>query len=244
MKRRYLLLFLLFTGLFLVPAGTPQAQSTLMDTCHYFPETQQQVCGLIFYRFRAEGVEQDGQPGYSIAENVAKFGYPTGPQYTEGSKTIQHFQRAIFEYETYLAPNAPVTVLITAAPATGTQPPPANEPPPPQETVSETLPSPEVIGPSANGETAITVINDSTQPLRLMLDGPERVWIDVPACIECTDYTTPPAQCRSIAPSRRQVVQPGTYTVRTLEDAGVIPLGGNWNLDPGLEYNLCLFIVY
>lgn len=243
MRKYYLGVLILLCSLFLMPPAIPYAQSTLMDTCHYFPETQQQVCGLILYRFRIEGVEQDGQPGYSIAENIARFGHPITPQYTEGTMTIQQFQYAVFQYDAAQGPTAPVLVTMTG----GSLPPvsdaqPINEAPPPS---AETLLPPDRVGTSPNGETVLTVINDSTQELRLFLEGPDSIWITVPACPECTDYVgTIPDTCRAIAPSTRQVLPAGTYIVRTLEDPGIVPLEGTWTLEAGGMYELCLFIMY
>lgn len=69
--------------------------------CRYFSETRHNVCDRFLAAWRASGVEMDGQPGLSEAENLALFGLPLGEMATEivdgVSREVQWFERARFE---------------------------------------------------------------------------------------------------------------------------------------------------
>ncbi|MFV9507244.1 MAG: hypothetical protein AB4911_22060 [Oscillochloridaceae bacterium umkhey_bin13] len=82
--------------------------------CRYFAETGQSVCGAILAAWRANGLELDGRPGKTEAENLALFGLPlSGPtvEIIEGRQlTVQWFERARFELHPENAP--PFNVLL------------------------------------------------------------------------------------------------------------------------------------
>ncbi len=76
-------------------------QSSARSDCRFFPETGQNVCGAFLQAWRSEGLEIDGQPGKTEAENLALFGLPLGPpmvEEIEGNEYIvQWFERTRFE---------------------------------------------------------------------------------------------------------------------------------------------------
>lgn len=83
--------------------------------CRYFAETGRNVCGDILARWRANGLEFDGQPGFSEAENLALFGLPlTGlirERLSDGNEyQVQYFERARFELHPANPP--PANVLL------------------------------------------------------------------------------------------------------------------------------------
>lgn len=78
--------------------------------CVYSDSTGWNICGPILDRYRSVGLEMDGQPGYSLAENIALFGLPLSPEiiYTVDNVeyTVQLFERARFElHPEYFPPN-------------------------------------------------------------------------------------------------------------------------------------------
>jgi Tol biopolymer transport system component len=80
------------------PKSVPQ------DGCLYFEETQQALCGEFLAAWRANGLETDGLPGFSVADNMALFGMPISPVQTEDIQgrpyQVQWLQRARFEDHT------------------------------------------------------------------------------------------------------------------------------------------------
>jgi hypothetical protein len=81
--------------LFTFPRSDPQ------PGCHFFPATQQNVCGQILVVWRASGLEFDRRRGASEAESLALFGMPLSDQQTETIEgkeyTVQWFERARFD---------------------------------------------------------------------------------------------------------------------------------------------------
>lgn len=218
--------------------------------CFVFAETQVQVCEMMLYRFRSEGVEQDGQPGYSLEESIARFGYPISPQFQENGWTAQRFQRALFAYATALAPHTPVLVwfgdgrTLPLPPAPDTGPPlPPNQPPQPGPPAAPLPP----IGPgtpSPTGETLLIVFNDSPLPLRLTFTGTEDRIIELPACDTCGVYSPPgPSTCPAQGPSGEYVFKPGPYNVRAEFGSDVTPFEGSWTFEQGYAYGQCFFII-
>lgn len=70
--------------------------------CRFFPETSHNVCSPILEAWQSNGLELDGQPGFSAAESLALFGLPLSPLQTETLSTgqdyaVQWFERARFE---------------------------------------------------------------------------------------------------------------------------------------------------
>ncbi|NJL34871.1 MAG: hypothetical protein HC893_14740 [Chloroflexaceae bacterium] len=90
------------------PAEDPRPE------CRYFAQTGFNVCGDILAAWQANGLDLDGQPGFSEAENLALFGLPISPLITaeiEGqSLEVQWFERARFERHPDNAP--PFNVLL------------------------------------------------------------------------------------------------------------------------------------
>jgi glucose/arabinose dehydrogenase len=83
--------------------------------CRTFGETGFAACGAILRAWRANGLEFDGRPGLSEAENLALFGLPLGaPHRTTLSDgkiyTVQWFERGRFELHPENAP--PYDVLL------------------------------------------------------------------------------------------------------------------------------------
>jgi hypothetical protein len=81
--------------------GAPE-RDTPREGCRYFEETGFNVCGEVLSAWRAEGLEFDGQPGSSEAENLALFGLPLTGEFettlADGNTyTVQWFERARFE---------------------------------------------------------------------------------------------------------------------------------------------------
>lgn len=78
------------------------AKSDAQDGCMFFPDTGHNVCGDILLAWQASGLEIDGQPGFSHAENTALFGLPVSGQIEEtlsdgNTYQVQYFERARFE---------------------------------------------------------------------------------------------------------------------------------------------------
>lgn len=83
--------------------------------CRFFGETGQNVCGPILTAWRANGLETDGQPGKTEAENLALFGLPISPAQIEtlgdgNQYAVQWFERARFELHPENVP--PYNVLL------------------------------------------------------------------------------------------------------------------------------------
>ncbi|NJP05741.1 MAG: hypothetical protein HC837_09030 [Chloroflexaceae bacterium] len=71
--------------------------------CPFFETTGQSICGRFLEAWRANGIELDGQPGYSEIENLALFGLPISQPITDtlsdgNTYQVQWFERARFEY--------------------------------------------------------------------------------------------------------------------------------------------------
>ena len=80
------------------PAFTPAPDATETEGCQLFP-TGHQVCGGFLAYYRAHGFEL-GEPGVSLRESVARFGYPLSSEMTDPAtgRTVQWFERARFEW--------------------------------------------------------------------------------------------------------------------------------------------------
>jgi Tol biopolymer transport system component len=92
-----------------VPPEEPQ------DGCRYFEQTGRNVCGDILAAWRADGLELDGRPGFTEAENLALFGLPLTGLMTEtlsdgNEYQVQYFERARFELHPENEP--PFNVLL------------------------------------------------------------------------------------------------------------------------------------
>lgn len=85
------------------------------EGCRYFPETDHYVCGEVLAMWQANGLEMDGEPGFSDAESLALFGLPISalqPEELGDGKWyhVQWFERARFEIHPENEP--PFNVLL------------------------------------------------------------------------------------------------------------------------------------
>ncbi|MGQ9928612.1 MAG: alpha/beta fold hydrolase, partial [Chloroflexaceae bacterium] len=82
---------------------TPATRSSgVAPGCRFFSESGYSVCEPILSAWRARGIEFDGRPGWSEAENAALFGLPLSAPREERLAdgriyTVQWFERARFE---------------------------------------------------------------------------------------------------------------------------------------------------
>jgi WD40 repeat protein len=70
--------------------------------CRYFEPTGHNVCGRMLRAWQSNGLEIDGQPGYTEQESLALFGMPLSNERSETLSdgqvhTVQWFERARFE---------------------------------------------------------------------------------------------------------------------------------------------------
>ncbi len=87
-----------------LPAGTTgNANST------YFPQTGHSVSNGFRDYWMSHGLNL-GDPGISMRESLALFGYPISQEFTDPATgyTVQYFQRAVFEYH----PNNPTQYQV------------------------------------------------------------------------------------------------------------------------------------
>ncbi|MGA7672302.1 MAG: hypothetical protein WBW04_17900 [Nitrolancea sp.] len=75
------------------------AGTTSPDECTFFAETGHQVCGSFRAYWGQSGVEF-GDPGVSMRESVALFGYPISEEFQDPATglVVQYFERARFEH--------------------------------------------------------------------------------------------------------------------------------------------------
>ncbi len=90
-------------------------KSVPQEGCLSFEETEQTICGDILAAWHRDGLELDGVPGFSEAENAALFGLPVSGLVEEtlsdgNTYTVQYFERARFELHPENAP--PNNVLL------------------------------------------------------------------------------------------------------------------------------------
>lgn len=121
--------------------------SQQQEGCHFFAETQQNVCGPMWTAWQANGLETDGRKGHSAAESLALFGLPLSGQVTEkiGDKeyTVQYFERARFELHPEVAADTVLFGLLGAElHAAATAPAATPEPTPTPEGNVPQLPAP------------------------------------------------------------------------------------------------------
>jgi hypothetical protein len=140
-----------------------------------------------------------------------------------------------------------------AAP-TATPPPPTPIPalptptpvPPPTPTVeTQPLPPPQDLGPvQAGGKAEVTISNDAPYALTIELAGPEARTISMPPCSTCSTHIVPPIFCPEEGPQQVVRLAPGHYNVTArVDEPGVAPFAGPWDLDGDTGYFSCFFIV-
>ncbi len=76
---------------------------TPQEGCHFFAETGYNVCGKMLQAWQAQGLELDGQPGYTAQESLALSGLPLSAERMEvlsdGKQyRVQWFERQRLEY--------------------------------------------------------------------------------------------------------------------------------------------------
>lgn len=94
---------------FMFPKSVPQSG------CRFFPETGHNVCGAFLSQWRANGLELDGRPGKTTAENLALFGLPLSGVIEETLSDgkvyqVQWFERVRLEFHPANPP--PYQVLL------------------------------------------------------------------------------------------------------------------------------------
>jgi hypothetical protein len=147
----------------------------------------------------------------------------------------------------------PATPTATPVPPTATRVPPTVTPRPPTPTLvpptpspqSQPLPPPQNVGPvQAGGKAEVTISNDAPYTLTIDLEGPESRTISIPRCSTCVTYTVPPLFCPEKGPQEVIRLTPGAYRVfARVDEPGVQPFSGTWDLDPDTGYFSCFFIV-
>ncbi len=159
-------------------AGGTERESP-RDGCLYIEQTSFNICGDILAAWNASGLELDGQPGKTEAENIALFGLPLTGTYEstlpDGNViTIQWFERARFELHPQNAP--PYNVLLgrlgvetLQARGEALPPPPAEQPAPagnPDRIVFQINPEP-----YAGGGDIYAINPDGSDLTRLTTNG-------------------------------------------------------------------------
>jgi hypothetical protein len=147
----------------------------------------------------------------------------------------------------------PATPTATPVPPTATRVPPTATPRPPTPTPvpptpipqTQPFPPPQDVGPvQAGGKAEVTISNDAPYALTIELEGPESRTISIPRCSTCVTYAVPPAFCPEEGPQQVIRLTPGVYRVSArVDEPGVAPFAGTWDLDPDTGYFSCFFIV-
>jgi LPXTG-site transpeptidase (sortase) family protein len=81
---------------------SPPVEAAPAPGCRFFPETGHNLCGELLALWRSAGIESDGRPGRSEAENLALFGLPLSALQEETLADgrvyqVQWFERARME---------------------------------------------------------------------------------------------------------------------------------------------------
>jgi tetratricopeptide (TPR) repeat protein len=109
-----------------------------------------------------------------------------------------------------------------------------------------TIERPDSIGSAPTGVARVVVQNDSPHPLKIVFSGSEARIETLPACTACSDYSTiGPMYCPEMGPIGTYDLTPGTFEVlvETINEDGVSPFTGTWNLPGGNEFYSCFFVV-
>jgi uncharacterized protein YgiM (DUF1202 family) len=165
-------------------------------------------------------------------------------------------------------PTQPPTQVPTQPPAEPpAEPPPAESPPTPAELAaaptsgslvddeiaeidrSQHIELPQVHmvgGMAAGGEANLTILNDTPYELTVLIGSPNQTTVTVETCLTCSTYGSVGPLCYQEEGRPRQTirVKPGTMKVAArVDDPGVIPLSGEWTLNPDTSYSYCFIIV-
>ncbi|HEU5015079.1 MAG TPA: hypothetical protein VFT66_21330 [Roseiflexaceae bacterium] len=83
-------------------ATFPKSEPGVRNDCQYFAQTQHFVCAAFLVGWLTRGLEIDGRPGYSTAENLALLGLPLSDAHQETiegkSFQVQWFERGRIEF--------------------------------------------------------------------------------------------------------------------------------------------------
>jgi hypothetical protein len=99
---------------------------------------------------------------------------------------------------------------------------------------------------NADGKSVVEVINDCPYRLHLEFTGPQPELMQLPKCDVCKVYTfMGPLICPTEnRPTEETRLDPGPYRVFvTVDDPGVRPYVGHWQLQGDRRYSVCFFIV-
>lgn len=107
------------------------------------------------------------------------------------------------------------------------------------------LPPPSPSGTVAAGSTVVVIQNDSPDALRIYFSGPQPLVQELPACPDCVDFASEPPACPAKGPIGTYTLAPGPYdvVVESISSEGVEPFRGNWQLEDGIEFYSCFFII-
>ncbi len=109
-----------------------------------------------------------------------------------------------------------------------------------------TIERPDASGWAPAGVSRVVIQNDSPHTLRLVFSGPDARIEELPACDECSDYTgIGPMYCPEKGPIGSYDLTPGTFEVmvEALDDSGIDPFTGTWELEDSKEFYSCFFVV-
>ncbi len=111
---------------------SPPPRELPTDGCRYFQETGWNVCGVLLEVYRSRGLETDGQPGTSLAENIALSGLPLTPLLSvevEGvAYQVQWFERVALALPVGSANPGDVIIGVLDDAFLGTSPAPPSAP--------------------------------------------------------------------------------------------------------------------
>lgn len=153
------------------------------ENCRFFAETWKNVCDPILAAWRINGIEIDGLPGKSEAENLALFGLPVSVLQTEtlpdgSQRQVQWFERARFELHPENAPpfNVQLGLLGNEVQTNSPGSPPEPTPVPQEPTPVPQEPTPVPPPPARAGRIAYHTLQNGTFDVYTMnADGSDKV---------------------------------------------------------------------
>ena len=107
------------------------------------------------------------------------------------------------------------------------------------------LPPPVPSGSAASGSTVVIIQNDSPDALRIIFSGPEPTIEELPACVDCVNFSSEPPACPEKGPIGTYTLSPGDYdvVVESIDGENVEPFSGQWQLEDSIEFYSCFFII-
>lgn len=106
--------------------------------------------------------------------------------------------------------------------------------------------APGASGITVKGTTVVKIQNNSPSTLRLVFQGPETKIEDIIPCETCKEYHGQgPKTCPNYGTVENYTLKPGNYRVlvNVIDKNHVKPFVGEWNLNNGITYDNCFFIV-